>query len=60
MVNAQQRAVEQSKLLLVVWVLSGADSTGLAERFATKEMDLILRAQYETAFVDVEHLKTEI
>ena len=53
-VNAQQRAVEQSKLLLVVLGAQWChDSTGLAERFATKEMDLILRAHYETVFVDV-------
>ncbi|MFZ8198731.1 thioredoxin family protein [Alteromonas portus] len=52
--NAQQRAVEQSKLLLVVLGAQWChDSTGLAERFASKEMDLILRAHYETIFVDV-------
>jgi hypothetical protein len=53
-VNAQQRAVEESKLLLVVLGAQWChDSTGLAERFATKEMELILRAHYETVFVDV-------
>lgn len=53
-VDAQQRAVEQNKLLLVVLGAQWChDSTGLAKRFATKEMDLILRAHYETVFVDV-------
>ena len=53
-VSAQQRAVKQDKLLLVVLGAQWChDSTGLAERFSTKEMDLILRAHYETVFVDV-------
>ena len=53
-VDAQQKAVEQNKLLLVVLGAQWChDSTGLAKRFATKEMDLILRAHYETVFVDV-------
>ncbi len=53
-VRAQERAVEQGKLLLVVLGAQWChDSTGLAERFSTQEMDLILRAHYETVFVDV-------
>jgi len=52
--SAQQRALEQNKLLLVVLGAQWChDSTGLAERFKTKEMNLILRAHYETVFVDV-------
>ncbi|WP_394223778.1 thioredoxin family protein [Alteromonas gracilis] len=57
-VNAQQKAVQQNNLLLVVLGAQWChDSTGLAERFATKEMDLILSAHYEVVFVDVGTLK---
>ncbi len=53
-VSAQESAVEQGKLLLVVLGAQWChDSTGLADRFSTQEMDLILRAHYETVFVDV-------
>lgn len=53
-VRAQQQAIAQNKLLLVVLGAQWChDSTGLTERFATKEMDLILRAHYQTVFVDV-------
>ncbi|MBJ2129776.1 thioredoxin family protein [Alteromonas sp. IB21] len=53
-VRAQEKAAEQGKLLLVVLGAQWChDSTGLAERFSTQEMDLILRAHYETVFIDV-------
>ena len=53
-VDAQQRALENDKLLLVVLGAQWChDSTGLAQRFETKEMQSILMASYETVFVDV-------
>lgn len=53
-VDAQARALADNKLLLVVLGARWChDSTGLAERFSTPNMRLILEAHYETVFVDV-------
>lgn len=53
-VNAQKSALENGKLLLVVLGAQWChDSTGLAKRFQTQEMQPILTSHYETIFVDV-------
>lgn len=53
-VEAQQRALDEEKLLLVVLGAQWChDSTGLAQRFESEEMQPILMSHYETVFVDV-------
>ncbi|MEC8419069.1 MAG: thioredoxin family protein, partial [Pseudomonadota bacterium] len=53
-VHAQSEAFKQNKLLLVVLGAQWChDSTGLAKRFSSNEMQRILTPHYETVFVDV-------
>lgn len=53
-VHAQSEALEQNKLLLVVLGAQWChDSTGLAKRFSSNEMQRILTPHYETVFIDV-------
>lgn len=53
-ITAQSLAAKQNKLLLVVLGAQWChDSTGLAKRFSSKEMQRILTPHYQTVFVDV-------
>lgn len=53
-VRAQSEALKQNKLLLVVLGAQWChDSTGLAKRFSSNEMQRILTPHYETVFIDV-------
>jgi len=53
-VHAQSEALKQNKLLLVVLGAQWChDSTGLAKRFSSSEMQRILTSHYETVFIDV-------